>query len=146
MPALHLDFPEVVSDGAPIPEEEFFERFVRHVEGCDFVFDRGDLLAFHLSAKERSPVILGGVSGSGKSSLPVLYAEALAGEGADKRFLAVDVNPSWTSPSDLLGYTDALEHRFIPAASGMLNQMILAHHARAHLEHLRRFFQCVSKN
>lgn len=41
----------------------------------------------------------------------------------------MDVNPSWTSSSDLLGYTDALEHRFVPAASGMLNQMILANHA-----------------
>jgi hypothetical protein len=113
-----------------MPEDSFFERFVEHVEKCGFVFDREDLLAFHLSAKERAPVILGGVSGSGKSSLPVLYAAALAGQDPDKRLLAVDVNPSWTSPSDLLGYTDALEHRFVPAPSGMLNQIILAHHAR----------------
>jgi hypothetical protein len=73
---------------------------------------------------------LGGVSGSGKSSLPVLYSEALKGEESGRNYLAVDVNPSWTSPADLLGYTDALEHRFIPAASGLLNQMILASHAR----------------
>lgn len=76
------------------------------------------LLAFHPSAKERAPVILGGVSGAGKSSLPVLYAEILAGQEAARSFVAVDVNPSWTSPADLLGYTDALEHRFVPAASG----------------------------
>ncbi len=124
------DLPAATPDRAPMPEEAFFERFVAHVEECGFVFDRTDLLAFHFSAKERAPVILGGVSGSGKSSLPVLYAEALAGQGTDKNFLAVDVNPSWTSPSDLLGYTDALDHRFVPAASGMLNQIILAYHAR----------------
>jgi hypothetical protein len=130
-PVLNLpDFSAVTSDRAPIPEEAFFERFVAHVDECGFVFDRVDLLAFHLSAKERAPVILGGVSGSGKSSLPVLYAEALAGHRSDKDYLPVDVNPSWTSPSDLLGYTDALEHRFVPAAAGMLNQMILAYHAR----------------
>ncbi|SHF11805.1 hypothetical protein SAMN05444279_11794 [Ruegeria intermedia] len=130
-PALNLpDFSPSETDRAPISEEAFFERFVSHVGECGFIFDREDLLAFHLSAKERSPVILGGVSGSGKSSLPVLYSEALAGEEADRNYLAVDVNPSWTSPADLLGYTDALEHRFIPAASGMLNQMILASHAR----------------
>ena len=130
-PALRLpEFPAALSDRAPMPEEAFFERFVSHVEECGFIFDRSDLLAFHLSAKERAPVILGGVSGSGKSSLPVLYAEALAGQAADKEFLAVDVNPSWTSPADLFGYTDALEHSFVPAASGMLNQMILASQAR----------------
>lgn len=133
-PALKLPhFPAAASDRVPVLEEDFFERFVAHVNECGFVFDREDLLAFHLSAKERAPVILGGVSGSGKSSLPVLYAEALAGQGTDKGFLAVDVNPSWTSPSDLLGYADALEHRFVPAASGMLNQMILANHARKSL-------------
>ena len=83
--------------------KRFFERFVQHVEECGFVFEREDLLAFHLAAKERAPLVLGGVSGSGKSSLPVLYAEALAGENVDKRFVVVDVNPSWTSPADLLG-------------------------------------------
>jgi hypothetical protein len=131
--ALALSLPEYpipAEDRAPLPEEAFFERFVLHVEESGFVFDREDLLAFHLSAKERAPVILGGVSGSGKSSLPVLYAEALAGQETDKSYLAVDVNPSWTSPADLLGYTDALEHRFIPAASGLLNRMILASHSR----------------
>ena len=130
-PALHL--PEYVTpteERASLSEEAFFERFTRHVAECGFIFDREDLLAFHLSAKERAPVILGGASGSGKSSLPVLYAEALAGQDVGQSHLAVDVNPSWTSPADLLGYTDALEHRFIPAASGLLHQMILASHAR----------------
>lgn len=130
-PALNLpDFPAPAPDRAQMSEQAFFERFVSHVEACGFIFDREDLLAFHLSAKERAPVILGGVSGSGKSSLPVLYAEALAGQDVAKSYLAVDVSPSWTSPADLLGYTDALEHRFVPAASGLLYQMILASHAR----------------
>ena len=129
-PVLPLpDLPDIGSDRTNLQEKTFFERFVEHVKNCGFVFERDDLLAFHLAAKERAPLILGGVSGSGKSSLPVLYAEALAGEDDDKRFLAVDVNPSWTSPADLLGYTDASEHRFIPAASGLLNQMILAQYA-----------------
>ena len=131
--ALALSLPEYAiptEERAPLSEEAFFERFATHVEECGFIFEREDLLAFHLSAKERAPVILGGVSGSGKSSLPVLYADALAGQDAGQSHLAVDVNPSWTSPADLLGYTDALEHRFVPAASGLLNQMILASHAR----------------
>ncbi|EPY00975.1 hypothetical protein [Magnetospirillum fulvum] len=141
VPAFKLpDFSVARSERAPMPEEAFFERFVAHVEKCGFVFSREDLLAFHLSAKERAPVILGGVSGSGKSSLPVLYAEALAGQETDKRFLAVDVNPSWTSPSDLLGYTDALEYRFVPAASGMMNQMIFSFHASKNIGSLSPVF------
>ena len=135
-PALRLPEYEMPAEGRkPLTQDAFFERFVSHVRECGFKYDRDDLLAFHLSAKERAPVILGGVSGSGKSSLPVLYAEALAGEEADKkRYLAVDVNPSWTGPQDLLGYTDALEHRFIPAASGLVGQMIRASHAHDNLK------------
>lgn len=130
-PALNLpEYAIPAEERSALSEEIFFERFVSHVEASGFIFNREDLLAFHLSAKERAPVILGGVSGSGKSSLPVLYAEALEGQEAGRSYLAVDVNPSWTSPADLLGYTDALEHRFIPAASGLLTQMIVASHAR----------------
>ena len=78
-----------------ITEEEYFERFVKHVEASGFTFDRDVLLAFHLSAKGRDPVILGGFSGTGKSSLPVLYSEALIGEEGTPE--------SWQSMLALLG-------------------------------------------
>ena len=109
-----------------VTDEEFFQRFVEHVEACGFTFEQDDLLAFHLSAKERAPVILGGFSGTGKSSLPVLYSEALIGEEGLPDFLAIDVSPSWTSPADLLGYTDALEHCFVPSPSGLYGRLIHA--------------------
>lgn len=109
-----------------ITEEEFFMRFVEHVEACGFTFDQDDLLAFHLSAKEGKLVILGGFSGTGKSSLPVLYSEALIGVEDAPEFLAIDVSPSWTSPADLLGYTDALEHCFVPSSSGLYVRLIHA--------------------
>lgn len=84
LPALDIpDFNFTLQNHDHLPEEIFFERFVHHVENSGFIYDRMDLLAFHLSAKERAPVILGGVSGSGKSSLPLLYAEAIAGDGID---------------------------------------------------------------
>ncbi len=129
LPDISLRKPRTVE----LTEEAFFERLTSHVEECGFKFDTDDLLAFHLSAKERAPVILGGVSGTGKSSLPVLYSEALAGEEDMPHFLAVDVNPSWMSPADLLGYTDALEHRFVPSPPGLYHQLILAAHEHTQL-------------
>ena len=128
-PSLQLpDFVTQSSSSSELTEEAFFERLTTHVKECGFNYNRDDLLAFHLSAKERAPVIVGGMSGTGKSSLPVLYSEALAGEEVSPNFLAVDVNPSWTSPADLLGYTDALEHRFVPSPSGLYRRLILAEH------------------
>ncbi|MYF53696.1 MAG: hypothetical protein F4166_07795 [Gammaproteobacteria bacterium] len=131
-----LNLPDFSVDSTSnVSEKDFVDRFVNHVENCGFDYDREDLLAFHISAKEQSPIILGGTSGTGKSSLPVLYAESLAGdrESDFDFYLPVDVNPSWTNPSDLLGYMDAFEHRFIPASSGMFRQMTTAQHAHRNL-------------
>ena len=117
---------ERVRSAPEVAEEEFFQRFVEHVEACGFTFEQDALLAFHLSVKVLAPVILGGFSGTGKSSLPVLYSEALIGEEGTPEFLAIDVSPSWTSPADLLGYTDALEHCFVPSPSDLYGRLIHA--------------------
>lgn len=102
-------------------EVEFFERFCAHVHANGFRFDRSDLLAFHLSVKCNNLVILGGVSGAGKSSLPKLYADAMAGGSGTgaARYLNIDVNPSWTNPADLLGYVNLIDRRFYPGNSGI---------------------------
>ena len=104
-----------------LSELEFFERFCAHVHVNGFRFDRSDLLAFHLSVKCNNLVILGGVSGAGKSSLPKLYADAMAGGSGSgsARYLNIDVNPSWTNPADLLGYVNLIDRRFYPGASGI---------------------------
>ena len=98
--------------GSPGLESEamFFERFQEHVENSGFRFKRMDLVAFHLSVKCGDLTILGGLSGTGKSSLPLLYAQALAGD--EQRFRAVDVSPAWLEQGDLLGRANLLEGRF----------------------------------
>jgi Skp family chaperone for outer membrane proteins len=109
-----------------LDEAEFFERFCSHAANCGFVFENHDLLAYHLSVKGDSPIILGGASGTGKSSLPRLYAEAAAGDRCEANFLPIDVNPSWTSPADLFGYSDPLERRFMPGQSGLFRELAIA--------------------
>lgn len=74
-----------------IGESEFFERFRRHVVASGFAFRDLDLASFHIAVKCCDITVVGGVSGTGKSSLPRLYLEALAGSdpaGAE-RFLNV---------------------------------------------------------
>jgi hypothetical protein len=77
------------------------------LERAGFVFHRRLLEAFHTSLKvaHHAPlVILAGISGTGKSELPRLYAD-LGG----LPFLPLAVQPSWDSPHDLFGffnYTD----------------------------------------
>jgi hypothetical protein len=109
-------------------EEAFFNRFRKHVADCGFSYEFLDLLSFHVSIKCSDLSIVGGVSGTGKSSLPRLYSQALAGDDIEQvqRFLPIDVSPAWTNPSDLLGYVNLLDRSFHPSASGLFTHIAWA--------------------
>lgn len=71
----------------------------------------GDLIEnFYLSLKSKPFVILAGTSGTGKTRLVKLFAEAM---GAKMKL--VPVRPDWSDSSDLFGYTDLSNH-FHPGA------------------------------
>lgn len=112
-----------------ISEEVFFNRFVQVVGDCGFSYTRDDLARFHLSVKTSDITIVGGNSGTGKSSLAILYARALAGEEySDKRpdFLMINVNPAWMEIRDVIGHMNTLEGRFYPSETGMYQHLIFA--------------------
>jgi hypothetical protein len=113
---------------AAVTEEEYFERFEHHVKNRNFSYRRRDLAAFHVSIKCSDITILGGWSGTGKSSLPLLYMEAAAGESGQGlgRYLRVDVSPSWLDMRDLMGHLNSIEGRFQPAESGLYQHLITA--------------------
>ena len=71
----------------------------------------GDLIEnFYLSLKSKPFVILAGTSGTGKTRLVKLFAEAI---GAQMKL--VPVRPDWSDSSDLFGHTD-LSNEFHPGA------------------------------
>jgi hypothetical protein len=131
-PARVFALPDFVRGGTPgrdVREVGFFERFCKHVEASGFKHRRLDLAAFHLSVKCNDLTVLGGLPGTGKSSLPRLYAEALAGDEHDdgqRRYLHVGVSPSWLDMRDVLGHTNALDRCFQPAESGLYQHLVLA--------------------
>jgi len=78
------------------------------------------LHAFHTALKiqEISPLtLLAGISGTGKSLLPRLYAKCMG-----MHFLNLPVQPEWSSPQDLFGFYNHIEHRFkaTPLARAMV--------------------------
>lgn len=75
-----------------------------------FRFPERTLRAFHTGLKcgEMTPiVVLAGISGTGKSLLPELYAAA-----AGMNFLSVPVQPRWDGPQDVLGFYNYMEKRY----------------------------------
>lgn len=66
--------------------------------------------AFHTAlkvAQEAPMTVLSGISGTGKTQLPRIYAQAM-GIG----FLPMPVQPRWDSPQDLLGFYNFIEKKY----------------------------------
>ncbi|HUW30153.1 MAG TPA: AAA family ATPase [Planctomycetota bacterium] len=91
-------------------EQKAFADLQTHILKSGFTYHERALLAFHTSLKtaDISPlVVLAGVSGTGKSQLPRLYAEAMG-----MHFLNVAVQPRWDSPQDMFGFFNYMENRY----------------------------------
>ncbi|MGB8955685.1 MAG: DUF3578 domain-containing protein [Tumebacillaceae bacterium] len=76
---------------------------------------------FYLSLKSKPFVILAGISGTGKTKLVKLFAEALGATRENGQFHLIPVRPDWNDPSDLIGYT-ALSGEFRP---GKLTEVLM---------------------
>ena len=112
-----------------VSEPAFFDRFKAVVEHNGFTFRPLDLQRFHLSLKCGDITVLGGPSGTGKSSLPALYSHALLGQEATRgrpSCLMVNINPSWMDARDLVGHMNTLDGRFYPAESGIFQHLLTA--------------------
>jgi hypothetical protein len=111
-----------------LTEPDFVARFVALAKGYGLHYREDDLRRFHLSVKCGDITVLAGPSGTGKSTLPILYARALLGEDASDvhECLMVNVSPSWHDSRDLLGHLNLLERRFTPSESGLYQRLIMA--------------------
>ncbi|MFQ5569687.1 MAG: McrB family protein [Rhodothermales bacterium] len=113
----------------PFHRAEAMEALIRHIEARGFVYEPWQVAAYVTAVRTKPFVILAGVTGTGKSKLPALVAEATGGTA---RLLAV--RPDWTDSADVLGYTD-LQGRFRPG--------VLLRTAREAQQHPARHVACV---
>jgi len=103
-------FHDIKLTGASITEEEALKRAKKYIEECGLNFPERVINAFHASLKtaDMSPlVVLAGISGTGKSELPMRYAE-----GMGIHLVSLAVQPRWDSPNDLFGFYNHLEGRY----------------------------------
>lgn len=99
-------------DAAGTTECEWLDRIWSSCKDFGMVFPRRILYAFHTALKisDWSMItVLSGVSGTGKSELPKLYA-AFGG----LNFISVPVQPSWDSQESMLGFFNSIDNRFEP--------------------------------
>ncbi|AWP29481.1 DUF3578 domain-containing protein [Paenibacillus sp. Cedars] len=82
------------------------EQIQSYISHRGFHYPQGLIENLYLSLKTKPFVILAGVSGTGKTKLIKLFAEALGATGDNGQFTLIPVRPDWSDPSDLLGYKD----------------------------------------
>ncbi|NHM16525.1 chromosome partitioning protein ParA [Eggerthellaceae bacterium zg-887] len=93
-----------------IDEQAWLSGVMQKCEEYGLHFNPRLVKAFHTSLKtaEWSPItVLAGVSGTGKSELPRLYAHF-----GGLQFLPVSVQPNWDSKESMLGFFNSIDNRF----------------------------------
>lgn len=95
---------------ATMTDKQKIERIKKYIAWKGFSYEEGLIENFYLSLKSKPFVILAGTSGTGKTRLVKLFAEAISAE-----YKMMPVRPDWSDSSDLFGHVN-LNGEFVPGA------------------------------
>ncbi len=84
--------------------KDIVDSIYDYISQTKYYYDREMLENYYLSLKSKPFVILAGISGTGKSKLVELFAEACGATEANGRYKLVPVRPDWSDSSDLFGH------------------------------------------
>jgi len=124
-------------------EEPPIEVIIERIRARGFTLSERIIRAYHVALRTRPLVILPGISGTGKTRLTRLYADAVVGERfapgqENERYLLVAVQPDWHSARDLLGYYNAITGKYHPTP-------FLRFLLRAAADPSARYFVCLDE-
>ena len=97
-----------------VQTEEQLAKIAAFIRAKGFVYDDNLLKNFYLSLKAKPFVLLAGTSGTGKTRLVRLFAEAIGAYGSG-RYKQIAVKPDWSDSTDLFGHVN-LDNKFVPGA------------------------------
>ena len=112
--------------------KDILEKIKEYIAAKGFTYKDNLVENFYLSLKPKPFVILAGTSGTGKTKLVKLFAEAI---GANYKL--VSVRPDWSDSSDLFGHVN-LKNEFVPGA-------IIDYVKRAELDSGNPYFLCLDE-
>lgn len=91
----------------------------KYIESKGFIFDDEDIANLYLSMKTKPFVLMAGISGTGKSKLIQLFANAIGANSENGRFRLISVKPDWNDGTELFGYID-INGNYVP---GLLTEI-----------------------
>ena len=102
-------------------ENKFLDYFLKVLEKKGLCYDKEDIYNFHVSCKSSNLTILAGASGMGKTRLPLAYAECINVRESDGTLLFLPISPSYTEPSDVLGFYNSQKEEYVPSETGLVD-------------------------
>lgn len=130
----HLD---ALGGEEELPVKDTIIQIKNYIAAKGFNYEDGLIENFYLSLKSKPFVILAGTSGTGKTRLIKLFAEAVGATTENGRYKMVSVRPDWSDSSDLFGHVD-LNGKFIPGA-------IIDFVKKAEIDNTRPYFLCLDE-
>lgn len=106
-------------------EGKVIKDFYDYTRSVNLSYSLVDIENFYTCVKSRLLTIIAGMSGTGKSRLPLKFAEYFNMTIDNNRLLFMPVSPSYTEPSDILGFLNPNTHEYIPSETGLIE--ILKH-------------------
>jgi hypothetical protein len=103
-----------------IEEYDFLNKLLYLAHKESLVYEEADLYNFHVALKTNFITVLGGMSGTGKTKLAMLYAKALGLKNGDN-LLVLPVSPAYTEPSDILGYLNQQLGIYMESETGLIS-------------------------
>lgn len=92
-----------------------------YIKSKGFLYSEQNIKNLYLSLRSKPFVILSGISGTGKTKIVQLFAEAVCATRENGQFKLIPVRPDWSDSSDLIGYKD-IKNEFI---KGPLTEIIM---------------------
>ncbi len=99
--------------GSRVTELELMGQIKKYIAARGYYFPDETIYNYHICLKTRPFVILAGLSGTGKSKLSQLYAEAIGHTVQNGHYLRLAVRPSWNDDRFLLGYLNTITGEYV---------------------------------
>lgn len=96
-----------------ISETTLLDHIKQYIAARGYYFDDETITNYHICLKTRPFAILAGLSGTGKSKLSQLYAEAMGHTVKNGRYRRTAVRPSWNDDRYLLGYLNSITGEYV---------------------------------